>query len=481
MAGATIGPLSAPIVYMLSGYKGGLITAFLPGKIQFTLFDADGNVRGQFAWSVTGTGGLVMDAALEKQGKLFPNVPPTMTFSHPRLPFKDVLQLKFWPDFQPERWNFCADLNSIVSDVFSLLLSTKPSAPTLELSSSENMLIRLADLARIFPTTTSSTLPTFGVQKVAASDPPGIQKRGFKKGTGYSGSSNGRGANQVTDTSGWSKRERVIASLLAELWGSRAQIPEEALESCCITLLVRQTLASTSLQEFEAKSSYYSNLFEWGLFLYQKRGPRAENMSSLGAQIKRWNKELQDLAKLSGDAGPMEVRILSITAEIEKIDAAFSASNGAALPNAAASSVSSQKAAPSSSTSTTSSSSSPSSSSSSSCSSSSSAGESKKDGAGSTSQLYASIMKDMHVVMTPGFSKHLFKGKTDGTRNKKWMRRVAQEFMDMQQSLPLSEQGGVFLRWSESNAALMKIVIIPSSDTPYGAGCFEFDVCIPSE
>jgi hypothetical protein len=35
MAGATIGPLSAPIVYMLSGYKGGLITAFLPGKISY--------------------------------------------------------------------------------------------------------------------------------------------------------------------------------------------------------------------------------------------------------------------------------------------------------------------------------------------------------------------------------------------------------------------------------------------------------------
>ena len=61
------------------------------------------------------------------------------------------------------------------------------------------------------------------------------------------------------------------------------------------------------------------------------------------------------------------------------------------------------------------------------------------------------------------------------------MRRVAQEFMDMQQSLPLSDHGGVFLRWSEGNAALMKIMIIPSSDTPYGGGCFEFDVCIPSE
>jgi baculoviral IAP repeat-containing protein 6 (apollon) len=48
-------------------------------------------------------------------------------------------------------------------------------------------------------------------------------------------------------------------------------------------------------------------------------------------------------------------------------------------------------------------------------------------------------------------------------------------------SLPLSENGGIFLRWSELNTSLMKVMIIPGSETPYSNGCFVFDVYIPSD
>jgi ubiquitin-protein ligase len=93
-------------------------------------------------------------------------------------------------------------------------------------------------------------------------------------------------------------------------------------------------------------------------------------------------------------------------------------------------------------------------------------------------------MKPLHVTTCPSFAHHVFlkeSSSNKGTRNKKWMRRVAIEFRDMSTSLPLSENGGIFLRWSENNTSLMKVMIIPGADTPYGCGCFVFDVFIPNE
>ena len=90
-------------------------------------------------------------------------------------------------------------------------------------------------------------------------------------------------------------------------------------------------------------------------------------------------------------------------------------------------------------------------------------------------------MKDQQVITCEHFTNHIFSGTPAGTRNKKWMKRVAMEFCDMSTSLPLGENGGIFVRWSETNTCLMKVMIIPGVDTPYGAGCFIFDVHIPPQ
>ena len=47
--------------------------------------------------------------------------------------------------------------------------------------------------------------------------------------------------------------------------------------------------------------------------------------------------------------------------------------------------------------------------------------------------------------------------------------------------LPLELHGAIFVRWSESQTNLFKILIVAPADTPYGGGCFVFDVCIPPE
>ena len=44
--------------------------------------------------------------------------------------------------------------------------------------------------------------------------------------------------------------------------------------------------------------------------------------------------------------------------------------------------------------------------------------------------------------------------------------------------LPIESHGAVFLRWEEERVQLMKALIAPAHDTPYGGGLFEFDMTL---
>ena len=47
--------------------------------------------------------------------------------------------------------------------------------------------------------------------------------------------------------------------------------------------------------------------------------------------------------------------------------------------------------------------------------------------------------------------------------------------------LPLELHGAIFVRWSETQTNLFKVLIIAPADTPYGGGAFVFDCCIPPD
>ncbi|XP_038074812.1 baculoviral IAP repeat-containing protein 6-like [Patiria miniata] len=60
-------------------------------------------------------------------------------------------------------------------------------------------------------------------------------------------------------------------------------------------------------------------------------------------------------------------------------------------------------------------------------------------------------------------------------------RRLAQEAVTLSTSLPLSACSSVFVRCDEERLDVMKVLITGPSDTPYGNGCFEFDVYFPGD
>jgi len=65
------------------------------------------------------------------------------------------------------------------------------------------------------------------------------------------------------------------------------------------------------------------------------------------------------------------------------------------------------------------------------------------------------------------------------TGNAKRTRRLAQEIVSLNSSLPLSLSSSVFVRASEERLDAMKVLIIGPADTPYANGCLEFDIYFP--
>ncbi|XP_033629629.1 baculoviral IAP repeat-containing protein 6-like isoform X3 [Asterias rubens] len=60
-------------------------------------------------------------------------------------------------------------------------------------------------------------------------------------------------------------------------------------------------------------------------------------------------------------------------------------------------------------------------------------------------------------------------------------RRLAQEAVTLSTSLPLSACSSVFVRCDDERLDVMKVLITGPSGTPYGNGCFEFDVYFPGD
>jgi ubiquitin-protein ligase len=65
--------------------------------------------------------------------------------------------------------------------------------------------------------------------------------------------------------------------------------------------------------------------------------------------------------------------------------------------------------------------------------------------------------------------------------------RIAQEHSVLLKSLPLTVDSSIFVRASDENISFMRALIIGpmaadygTTSTPYAGGCFEFDICIPT-
>jgi len=78
-------------------------------------------------------------------------------------------------------------------------------------------------------------------------------------------------------------------------------------------------------------------------------------------------------------------------------------------------------------------------------------------------------------------SYHFRSSSSSGVLTKGAIRRLATEYSDLSESLPIAMGSSVFMRVNETNLRECQLLIIPPDHTPYAYGCFLFDVEFPTD
>ena len=94
---------------------------------------------------------------------------------------------------------------------------------------------------------------------------------------------------------------------------------------------------------------------------------------------------------------------------------------------------------------------------------------------------YVEKMAPLRFGEVDDFTHHKFlESEGTVTFTRPYVRRLATEFSDLAHSLPIHPESSVFLRVHEEKMCAVQFLITAPMDTPYGGGCFLFDVYMPS-
>ncbi|KAF5838822.1 ubiquitin-conjugating enzyme/RWD-like protein [Dunaliella salina] len=104
---------------------------------------------------------------------------------------------------------------------------------------------------------------------------------------------------------------------------------------------------------------------------------------------------------------------------------------------------------------------------------------------------YCAALRPHQFVERPLVVDHYFRkvmggggGQTSasgGEVMRKRLRRIAQEIGTLSTSLPLDYESSIAVAVDETQLDVLRVLCLPSPETPYGCGCFVFDVLLPAE
>jgi len=98
-----------------------------------------------------------------------------------------------------------------------------------------------------------------------------------------------------------------------------------------------------------------------------------------------------------------------------------------------------------------------------------------------SSEDYVAIMRDLcfeSVETMESMPGHKY-AKSSVNMKRKLMKRLAVEYSDLGESLPIHEESSVFFRFCDEKMTHAQMLIIACEGTPYAGGCFIFDVMFP--
>jgi ubiquitin-protein ligase len=356
----------------------------------------------------------------------FPFSPPKIEWIYPDLNFIDSFSVKYIESLRRENWNICQDLDEIINKIHQYISQIKKETKKYD-KQLVSYLYKISEISGIYPSTITSELPKLGVFYSNT-----INEKSSYKGIGYS-----QGNIESWDLEKWNEKKQNTYTVLKDLYQYlyQTRINENDLENIRYSSLIpylSRIIKNSSIQEINKNSEDYIIIYKFGNWIYSNIGifnlhtflkEAANEIKYINTKIKE-NSDCDDLENMISEH---EKQIISLSEIYET--------------------------------------------------------ETKNDNS-SVKIEYTDIMQPIQCELVECFSYHSFKKKEFLPLNQNnWFKRLFTEWKDLQKSLPLHNDGSVFIRWGAEGgeAHLFKILVFPSLSTPYGGGAYEFDMYIPPE
>ena len=93
---------------------------------------------------------------------------------------------------------------------------------------------------------------------------------------------------------------------------------------------------------------------------------------------------------------------------------------------------------------------------------------------------YYTIMKQ-YIIDECNFKTYFYDDEYNDSNSKQCISKLIKEISTYNNSLPISYDSSIFVKYDSTNIRKLKVLIIGPKDTPYENGCFIFDILIPHD
>jgi len=94
-------------------------------------------------------------------------------------------------------------------------------------------------------------------------------------------------------------------------------------------------------------------------------------------------------------------------------------------------------------------------------------------------KAYQLAIKPLQFAEVEKFTFHYFDTMDKATPSKEWSKRIASEYKEIAQNLPLTRDSSIFVHILETNMATAQFMITGPVGTPYAYGCYVYDIYFP--
>lgn len=371
----------------------------------------------------------------ERDNDLFyPNVPPVIIWNTPELILLEYLDICYMKCIRKQHWNMCYSLLDILDKIYDYLLPLKlQKRNIIQNKDIFNYLVTISNMINDYPSNIDTKLPELGVINTI------INQQQHKKGTGYS-----QGNIESWDINKWDNKQDDIFKQLDNIYqlylitNKLTKLDLENIQHSSLKKFMISIILNASIQDFDKYTQRYLVIFRVSNWWYLTYG--LDN--HLHSLIVKFYQELIEIFIISNDTYP-ELK------ELEILLKPFQQEMITQLENKQIKKIKQQNQI--------------------------------TNSIKTEENIYIDTLKQYQLTTVEEFKQHSYLNEINQKPVNGWLKRLMIEWKDLGKSLPLHPDGSIFLSWGceGTKTQYFKVLIMPSLTTPYGGGCYLFDMFIP--